>query len=532
MFPTDYAVNKLTALAAVVALSGGLAACGGGSSKTTMGPDPEPMPPEPTPQEMCEDAGGRWNADMTCTTADQLAAMAAAATKAAGTKATAIATESAQAATGGTAGTDGAGGADAGLGGSSAPATTDSQNAGEYNLAIDPDGTMVSITVEGATADDNVMFELAADMMDGRTMHTRTHEADTDGNVMTEVAIVYNDRDMPTPVAFAMWEAMDGMTPQELNARDLDTTADGPDGDGDLTNDFTALSVVTANFAQIKASGFSSSGAGTLSYAFDDGTTDDMDEAFETAGTYNGAPGTYRCNDTSACSVTYDAMGKISGVSGAWVFTPDADAMSPQPDYDYLHYGFWLKRTADSEGVTTYNEVETFAGSSIAASGSIASVTGTASYTGGAVGVYVRNVFASDGTIDKATSGHFKADASLMAYFGGGDVAANKHNTIVGTINNFVLSGGEANEWSVALQSDSDLTTDGIQGSDTGTNSGTAKGGVEGMDGSFTATFHGPVAAVDGVVPKPHTVVGEFNSTFSDGSVAGGFGARIVEEEE
>ena len=40
-------------------------------------------------------------------------------------------------------------------------------------------------------------------------------------------------------------------------------------------------------------------------------------------------------------------------------------ATTDQPDYDYLHYGFWLKRTADSDGAITYNEVETFAGSRI-----------------------------------------------------------------------------------------------------------------------------------------------------------------------
>ena len=29
-------------------------------------------------------------------------------------------------------------------------------------------------------------------------------------------------------------------------------------------------------------------------------------------------------------------------------------------DADYLHYGFWLKKTT-KDGATTYNEVETFA---------------------------------------------------------------------------------------------------------------------------------------------------------------------------
>ena len=54
----------------------------------------------------------------------------------------------------------------------------------------------------------------------------------------------------------------------------------------------------------------------------------------------------------------------ITGVSDGWVFTPDAGATSDVADADYLHYGFWLKRTTDEDGVLTYNEVETFAGSS------------------------------------------------------------------------------------------------------------------------------------------------------------------------
>ena len=50
-------------------------------------------------------------------------------------------------------------------------------------------------------------------------------------------------------------------------------------------------------------------------------------------------------------------------------------------------------------------------------------VGGSATYNGGATGVYVKNVHNSDGTLDTATAGHFTADAELTAYFGGGDVA-------------------------------------------------------------------------------------------------------------
>ena len=44
-----------------------------------------------------------------------------------------------------------------------------------------------------------------------------------------------------------------------------------------------------------------------------------------------------------------------------WQFTPDPGADSYVADVEYLHYGFWLKKTTDADGATTYNEVETFA---------------------------------------------------------------------------------------------------------------------------------------------------------------------------
>ena len=52
-------------------------------------------------------------------------------------------------------------------------------------------------------------------------------------------------------------------------------------------------------------------------------------------------------------------------MAGTWHFTPAEGATSDVADADYLHYGFWLKKTTDADGATTYNEVQTFAGSSI-----------------------------------------------------------------------------------------------------------------------------------------------------------------------
>ena len=59
--------RKLITVAAASALGLVLAACGGSGGGTTM------MVPEPTPQEVCEAADGRWNADDTCTSAAALA---------------------------------------------------------------------------------------------------------------------------------------------------------------------------------------------------------------------------------------------------------------------------------------------------------------------------------------------------------------------------------------------------------------------------------------------------------------------------
>ena len=64
----DKSISKLYAyaLAAVFALT--LAGCGGGGGSAM---DDTPMP---TPQDTCEEAGGRYNADGTCSSAADLEA--------------------------------------------------------------------------------------------------------------------------------------------------------------------------------------------------------------------------------------------------------------------------------------------------------------------------------------------------------------------------------------------------------------------------------------------------------------------------
>ena len=505
-------------IAGIVLLAAfGLAACGGGGGTTasTDGDDDTAM--EQTPQQMCEAANGRWNDDGTCTSATDLAAEIADATKAALTKKTAIATEAMQALAD-----------DAGLGGSAATATGNAE--GAYNLAISRDrsGTTVTVTVEGATDADDEDF---VGDQPGQ-MLTRTMEATETTDAMTEVAVVHTDIEAPVATPFG-------------DVHTLDAREDGETATEDLPND--AFQIAAASLGMVKASAFTAPAGtpDTVALPFqhavaDDPSTEDVDESREAAripGTFNGAAGTYVCAASATCTVTVNTMGVVSRVSADndWIFVPASGATVDVADTEYLHYGFWLKKTT-TDGAVTYNEVETFAGSTEAASGSTADVEGTAKYEGGAAGVYVHKTFAEDGT-SEATSGHFTATANLEMNFGGDDIPVNQQDRLTGRISGFMLSGGEDNDWTVTLQSDGDPNTEGIQPDIDGALAGTAKGNVEGEDGSFSATFHGSVAAVDhdndantpNIVPQPHTIVGEFNSTFTNGSVAGGFGARKAE---
>ena len=448
----------------------------------------------------------------------------AAATAAAGTKEKAIAAEAAQttdAGLGGTARTDSeyAGGSDA---------NTDGDTSNDvYRLAISrarDEAAKIVITDPNAAGDDDPKFA-----MNDMGMLVRTMEANADGDVMTEIVLVATDIEGPKATAFAM---VAGQALDVDSSTGVEATGDEVDNALAITEDTTLTGAPNANLMFAR-----STMDGTLNYTQDnpvagEPATVGVDEGLHD-GTYNGAEGTYRCVGTDACTVTFNAKGQVIGNSANWVFIPDKGATSDVDDADYLHYGFWLKRTTDSDGNVEYNEVETIAGSSVAATGAIAAgVAGSATYEGGAAGVYVNDVLNPDGTPARSTSGHFTADASLTATFGqvqvsdtvtDGTIAANMLNSITGTIDEFVLSGGESNTWSVALSGDIDATD--------GTFSGMAKGGVG--DGSLSGTFHGTATASTATATLeentsvyPHSAVGEFNAGFTNGSVAGAFGVR------
>ena len=416
---------------------------------------------------------------------------------------------------------------DAGLGGSdhvNTDGSTDPNADDPYGLAISRkrgEAATIEITDHDDTlAEDARKFAKAGEEpLPGLIMHVRDN-----GMGEVEIVVVGTDIEADTGVRFAMWQGRnDQGEPTMPHTLDVstDTTNDDP------AQTFEALAV-DENSADVrglvKSTAFvPGSGSSTqLTFPDDDTATTDMDEAAEVAGTYRGADGKYRCNGTADCTVTVDDEGAITAMSDGWVFIPDMGATSDQPDYDYYHYGFWLKRTT-ADGDVTYDEVETFAGSSVAASGDVSSVEGAATYEGDAAGVYAmrRGYDSGTGRANDSVSGHFTAKARLTARFGGDTVAAADDDELEGTIDTFVLSGRQTPGWAVKLEkAEIDASTGMVSAgvaSDAAPDSTAA-------DGTFSATFHGSTGNANTV--QPSSVVGEFNANFENGRVAGAFGAR------
>lgn len=161
-------------------------------------------------------------------------------------------------------------------------------------------------------------------------------------------------------------------------------------------------------------------------------------------------------------------------------------------------------------------------------------VAGTASYYGSAAGVYVKKDGEGDGL--EVTNGMFTADATLKANFGGSKIATADQFMVSGTISDFM--DGDANLGFADLTLESadfggglDATT-GAEVMPDATSVGstfsdeTNGGGTSGM---WTGTFFGDSGtstATDETDDFPTNVSGEFNGHFTNGHVAGAFGAE------
>ena len=581
----EKSISKLYAfaLAAVFALT--LAGCGGGGGTAAV----EEPPPMPDPQMECVDAGGRWNADNTCTTAAQLEAMklgdaqtaAQAAYNAAKAAVDAAAANRDADSDSYDAALQALGAAEAANSAAQAATTSGAAEAAQADAEAARDDAVAYVgMVNQAKADDdaaaaaaaaqaahNKMVEtkIAAISSEARSERRAagqpfddSDEGDDDNDNYAvkishkdgSVSIEIDDPEMPAKndPQFTMSDGKyvrdngGGVTEIISVMTDIEAPVDTAfgkvykltlgDADPDRTGDqSTTYAVRNDNDkGKVAASRIGSTPSSTITLPVNQpasqGQTDKINEG-EFEGTFDGASGTYEC--VSACTVMTDSKGKISSITGELQFTPDAGETVSVPDNDFMHYGFWIKKS-EKDGVTTYDEVQTFAGHSMSETTNYANVVdGSAKYEGGAHGVYTYNTFNADSSVDARSAGTFTADVALTAYFGEqSSVAQDKHNKLEGTVSNFELSGGEPNKWELTLRSSGNANI---------SNSASFTDGVASVKGqepaTWSASFHGDGAAVtgdNGTVAPPPAVVGEFNGNFANGSVAGAYGATYQKD--
>ena len=284
-----------------------------------------------------------------------------------------------------------------------------------------------------------------------------------------------------------------------------------------------------------------------------DNTPDDMTDNQEVGsrvmGSFHGIAGTFTCAST-ACRIVPIAGGGYE-TTGDWTFAPTvdenepiadelADLMVTIDDQDYMYFGIWAQASTDADGDPTAMANAIFGGtmaSQVATAGGVTgyqALTGSASYAGPATGLYVLKTFDTEGGSTPTSGGQFTAMANLTATFGTPTtVASDDHNTISGTITNF-MANGEAipGGWSLDLQN-ADISSSGPSDAAPIFSGMTRETDNDmGDQGAWRAQFFGAVtgddtntADVDETV-FPSGVSGEFTGHFANGHVIGGFGAE------
>ena len=336
------------------------------------------------------------------------------------------------------------------------------------------------------------------------------HSAGTGDSKITNEARVYTNQEAPDSEPFG-------------EVHELET-------DEDFFTVVTGGTVDTdANLALVRAGAFTHSGTQTH-------MAGDRADAVYLRGTYNGAPGEYRCAGTD-CSSTNNGMGAPSALGGTWTFTPDSGATVSQPDGHYLYFGWWVSK--DSDGDPT--AASAFAGrfgtdpgdstDGLDPAVDLTGLTGSATYVGNAAGKFAMSN-PLDGT---GNAGHFTADAELEATFSGDDAG------VTGTIDNFRLNdGSEDPGWIVelvggGLGAAGAITAPADDGGTADVNEalGTVwsiNGNEADASGSWSGTMYDemPGNAPDGDGSNiPTTVTGTFYSEFSTiGRMVGAFGAE------
>ena len=223
------------------------------------------------------------------------------------------------------------------------------------------------------------------------------------------------------------------------------------------------------------------------------------------SGKFDGASGHYQCagGSPSECTIRDTGGGYI--LTGVWTFRVLESAKVNVDDTSHMYFGWW-KRELESTGAFSFemfsNGMETV--------GDITPLTGTATYTGPAVGQYA--IYQPAG--DDSGAGSFTARAELTANFG---ATGGAQGMLSGRVTNF----SNASDWSITLNSQpiANGAVARVDDSVSWTISGNSEDG-----GGWMATFFSDVAVSTAI---PEGVAGTFDAKFDDvGRLIGAFGAH------
>ncbi len=537
--------NKIFSFMLAAAFALTLAGCGGGGGTAAVEEEPPAMP-EPSAQEMCEGDGGRYNADGSCTSAEDLAEeMALSGAQGAASAAAAAAMMAVGGAVDPVAAANAYGYAKmAAEASEAADAATTSADAMGHQAAAETarDKAMEAAGKRGLglTAKANMITNQADidnAVLEGLTGDDIPDPASNAGRVGTALATTaaaaaaVSAGDVSQGTA-ASADATYGASGPTFAVTGVGTTLQRGEAPALLTmrGDWMGRELVEEGTTDSYVNVYTDIQAPKMTQNYDTGnpvtlaagqliTGDIPGDGSAFTGTLNLSAtdniptqtGRFNCPDAASgvCSISVDEKGAIVASQG-YVFEPIASGMSSTPDSDYLAWGVWLTVPDDTTSAATAgafasgNQVFTVK----------AALKGTATYNGVATGMY-----AAGGMVE-----YFDADASLNANFGG-TVAAGTDNllgAVTGSISN-IKAGGMDVEGSVTLKRATIADAGGTSTAGfTGETSGTVAGRA--VSGMWGGQFYGPSNATGNAAQTqyPTTAAGTF------GAAAPGVGADTV----
>ena len=212
------------------------------------------------------------------------------------------------------------------------------------------------------------------------------------------------------------------------------------------------------------------------------------------SGTYDGYSGTFKCtsaNDASPeCNISANTSDVFTFV-GSWTFTTSLTAKRNsrlyEQDTEFLYFGIWAYEPTSASADPDFKWA---AGGDATDITNFGDLTGTAGFTGGAVGKYA--LAKVEGRAARAARiGTFTATATFTANF--------DTNKISGRITNFKEGGSDLGaDWNVFLGSSASAAADLAATGATGTLQ--AHGAIDGdtATGAWAATLHGSDNGIPG----------------------------------